>query len=88
VSYGGDSKQLLAARAAAWSARRRPAGGAKAVGELRGDAWSGAGTGVGLGRRGNDSGRWRCRTAEEAEEEGRGVPGANLQFPKIPGTSL
>jgi hypothetical protein len=27
VSYGGDGKQLLAARAAAWHTRERPAGG-------------------------------------------------------------
>jgi hypothetical protein len=73
-----------------WHARRRLAGGAKAVGELGGDAWSGAGTVVGLGRRGNGSGWRRCCAAEEAEEEeegGRGA-GANLQFPKILGTSL
>jgi hypothetical protein len=69
MSYGGDGKEQLAARAAAWHARARPAGGGKAVGELRGDAWSGAGAVVGLGRRGNSSGRWRCHAAEEAEEE-------------------
>jgi hypothetical protein len=51
VSGGGDGKQLLAARAATWRARGRPAGGAKAVGELGGDAWSGAGAGESLGRR-------------------------------------
>jgi hypothetical protein len=51
VSCGGDGKQLLAARAAACCARGRPAGGAKAVGELGGDAWSGAGAGESLGRR-------------------------------------
>jgi hypothetical protein len=45
MSYNGDGKELLAARAAAWRARGRPAGGAKAVGELRGDAWSSAGAG-------------------------------------------
>jgi hypothetical protein len=27
VSYGGDGKQLLAARVAAWRAQGRPAGG-------------------------------------------------------------
>jgi hypothetical protein len=69
MSYGGDGKELLAARAAAWRARGRPAGGAKAVGELGGDAWSGAGAVVGLGQRGNSSGWWRYRAAEEAEEE-------------------
>jgi hypothetical protein len=72
MSYNGDGKELLAARAAAWRARGRPAGGAKAVGELGGDAWSGAGVVVGLGRRGNGSGRRRCRAAEEAEEEEEG----------------
>jgi hypothetical protein len=51
MSYGGDGKELLSARAAAWRARGRPAGGAKAVGELGGDAWSGAGAGESLGRR-------------------------------------
>jgi hypothetical protein len=69
VSSGGDSKQLLVARAAAWRARGGPAGGVKAVGELRGDAWSGAGAVFGLGQRGNYSRRRRYRTAEEAEEE-------------------
>jgi hypothetical protein len=43
--------------------------GAKAADELWDDAWSGARAVVGLGRRGNSSGRWRCRAAEEAEEE-------------------
>jgi hypothetical protein len=52
VSCGGDCKQLLAAQAAAWRARGRPAGGAKAVGELGGDTWSGAGAGESLGWRG------------------------------------
>jgi hypothetical protein len=44
-------------------------GGARAAGELGDDAWSGAGAVVGLGRHGNSSGRWRCRAAEEVEEE-------------------
>jgi hypothetical protein len=46
---------------------------ARAEGELGGDAWSGAGAAVGLGRR-------RCRAAEEAEEEEEGerVPGTDL----------
>jgi hypothetical protein len=80
MSYGGDGKELPAARAAAWRARGGPAGGAKVVGELGGDAWSGAGAGVGLGRHGNGSGRRRCRTAEEAEEEEeQGALGADLQ---------
>jgi hypothetical protein len=52
VSYGSTGKQLLVAWAAAWRARGRPAGGAKAVGELGGDAWSGAGAGESLGQRG------------------------------------
>jgi hypothetical protein len=54
--------------------------GAKAAGELGGDAWSGAGAVTGLGRRGNGSGRRRCRAAKEAEEEedGEGVPGTDL----------
>jgi hypothetical protein len=52
VSCGGDGNQLLVARAAAWRARGRPAGGAKAVGELGGDAWSGAGAGKSLARHG------------------------------------
>jgi hypothetical protein len=72
MSDGGDGKELLAARAAAWRARGGPAGGAKAVGELGGDAWSGAGAVVGLRWRGNGSGRRRCRAAEEAEEEEEG----------------
>jgi hypothetical protein len=69
MSYGGDGKERLAAWAAAWRARGMPARGAKAVGELGGDAWSGAGAVVGLGRHGNGSERRRCRAAEEAEEE-------------------
>jgi hypothetical protein len=50
------------------------------VGELGGDAWSGAGALIGLGQRGNGSQRRRCRAAEEAkeEEEGGGVPGTEL----------
>jgi hypothetical protein len=53
--------------------------GAKAAGELEGDAWSGAGAVAGLGRRSNGSGWQRCRAAEEAEEEEeRGVPGTDL----------
>jgi hypothetical protein len=44
-------------------------GGARAAGELGDDVWSGAGAVVGLGRRSNSSGRWRCRAVEEAEEE-------------------
>jgi hypothetical protein len=69
MSYGGDGKELLAARAAAWRPRGRRAGGAKAVGELGGDAWSGAGAVVSPEWRSNGSGRWRYRAAEEAEEE-------------------
>jgi hypothetical protein len=53
--------------------------GAKAAGELGGDAWSGAGAVTGLERRSNGSGWRRCRAAEEAEEEEeQGVPGADL----------
>jgi hypothetical protein len=52
MSDGGDGKELLAARAAAWRARGRPAGGAKAVGELGGDAWGSGVAGGSLGRRG------------------------------------
>jgi hypothetical protein len=48
VNGGGDGKQRLAARVATRHTRGRPAGGAKAVGELGGDAWSGAGIVVGL----------------------------------------
>jgi hypothetical protein len=53
---------------------------ARAVGELGGDAWSGAGAVAGLGRRDNGSGLRRCRAAEEVEEEeeGEGVPGTDL----------
>jgi hypothetical protein len=54
---------------ATWRTQGRPAGGAKAVGERGGDAWSGAGTVVGLEHHGNGSGRRRCRPAEEAKEE-------------------
>jgi hypothetical protein len=70
VSSGGDGKQLLAARAAVWRARGGPAGGVKAVSELGGDAWSGAGAVFGLRQRGNGSGRRRCHAAEEEEERG------------------
>jgi hypothetical protein len=66
MSYGSDGKELLAARAAAWRARGGPAVGAKAAGELGGDAWSGAGAVTGLGRHGNGGGRRHCRAAEEA----------------------
>jgi hypothetical protein len=89
MSYGGDDKELLAARAAAWHARGGPAGGVKAAGELGGDVWSGAGAVFSLRRRGNGSERRRCRAAEEAEEEEEGGgAGANLLFLKILGTSL
>jgi hypothetical protein len=47
-----DGKQLLAARAAAERCGMRgrgQQGGAKAVAEPPGDAWSGAGVGAGLG---------------------------------------
>jgi hypothetical protein len=83
VSSGGD-------RAAAWRARGGPAGGAKAVGELGGDAWSGAGAVVGLGRRGNGSGWGCCRAAEEAEEEEEQGESAKGWFAKskVLGTSL
>jgi hypothetical protein len=74
MSYGSDGKRLLAGRAAAWRARGRPAGGAKAVGELGCDAWSRrkpwAARHKGLQR--------RCRAAEEEaeeEEEGGGAGG-------------
>jgi hypothetical protein len=50
--------------------------GGEAVGELGDDAWSGTRAVVGLGRRGNGSGRRRCRAAEEAEEEEEGGGGA------------
>jgi hypothetical protein len=72
MSYGGEGKELLAARAVPWCARGGPVGGAKAVGEPGGDAWSSAGAVVGLGRCGNSNGRRRCRAAEEAEEEEEG----------------
>jgi hypothetical protein len=52
VNGGGDGKQLLAARAVTRRAQGRLAGGAKAVGKLGGDAWSGAGVGDSLGRHG------------------------------------
>jgi hypothetical protein len=84
VNGGGDCKQLLAARAVTRRTRGRPSGGAKAMGELGGDAWSGAGTVVGLGRRGNGSGRRCCRTAEEAEEGGAGQ-GLICSFQKFQG---
>jgi hypothetical protein len=42
--------------------------GAKAAGELGGDAWSGAAAVTGLRRCDNSSGRRRCRAAEEEEE--------------------
>jgi hypothetical protein len=89
MSYGGDGKERLAARAAAWRARGRPAGGAKAVGELGGNAWSVAGVGDSLGRHGTRVyGGAVARQRRRQRRKKKGVPGANLQFPKIPGTSL
>jgi hypothetical protein len=57
--------------------------GAKAVDELGGDAWSGAGAGGSLGR--------RCCAAEgeqRKKKEGGGALGAELLTSKTPGTSL
>jgi hypothetical protein len=87
VSCGGDGKELLAARAAAWRARGRPAGGAKAVGEFGGDVWSGAGAGDSHGRRGMTA----CGGAAAVQRRGgrgrrTGVAlGADLQFQKFQG---
>jgi hypothetical protein len=58
-----DGKQLLAARAGAEQRGvrgRGQRGGAKAVAELPSDAWSGAGAGIALRRRGNGGQRRRC----------------------------
>jgi hypothetical protein len=57
--------------------------GAKAAGELGGDAWSGAGAVAGLGRCGNGSGGgtvMRQRRAEEEEELGRGARDCFVNF--------
>jgi hypothetical protein len=76
MSYGGDGKERLAARAAAWRARGRPAGGAKAVGELGGDAWSGAGTGESPRRRGmracSGAVTWQRRRQSRKKKGGAG----------------
>jgi hypothetical protein len=49
--------------------------GGEAVGELGGDAWSGARGVVGLGRCSNGSRRQRCRVAEEGDRGRRGGRG-------------
>jgi hypothetical protein len=58
-----DGKQLLAARSVAERHGARvngQRGGAEAVAELPGDAWSSAGAGAGLGQCGNNGQRRRC----------------------------
>jgi hypothetical protein len=67
---------------------RKQRGGAEAVPELPGDAWSGAGAGAGLGQRGNGGQRWCCCAAERTEEgEGGGgeILGSYLQLQELEG---
>jgi hypothetical protein len=58
VAAAGGRRRIVAAGrssgrgGATWSAWEKAKGGAKAVGKLGGDAWSGAGVGESLGRRG------------------------------------
>jgi hypothetical protein len=79
-----DGNQLLAARAAAerhGMRGRGQQGGAKAVAEPRGDAWSGARAGAGLEWCGNGSQRRRCCGSREKTEEGEGgILGSYLQL--------
>jgi hypothetical protein len=66
----GEPEQLLSTGGATWRLRvaaerrgargRRQRGGAEAVAELPGDAWSSAEAGAGLRRRGNGGQRRRC----------------------------
>jgi hypothetical protein len=58
--------------------------GGEALGELRGDAWSGAGAGGSLGRRSTAT----CGAAaawQRRKKKGGGAPGAKLLNLKIPG---
>jgi hypothetical protein len=78
----GESEKLLSIGGTTWRLRataerrgmrgRRQREGAEAVPELLGDAWSGAGAGAGLGRRGNGGQWWHCCAVERTEEGERG----------------
>jgi hypothetical protein len=64
--------------------------GAKAAGELGGDTWRLGEAGGDLGRRGTtacDGAVTRQRRGQRRKKK-EGALGADLQFPKIPGTSL
>jgi hypothetical protein len=64
LSTGGVTWRLRAMADRRGMRGRIKRGGAKAVLELPGDAWSGAGVGVGLGQRSNGGQRW-CYCAAE-----------------------
>jgi hypothetical protein len=78
----GEPEQLLSTGGATWrlraTAERRGVrgneqwGGAEAVVELPGNAWSGARVGAGLGRRGNGGHRWRCYGCREKQRKEKG----------------
>jgi hypothetical protein len=58
---------------------------ARAAGELGGDAWSGARTVAGLGRRGNNSGGGAVarQRRQRRKKKGEGVPGTIVRFQKF-----
>jgi hypothetical protein len=87
AAHRGTAGQRSGRGGAAWSAWEKARGGAKAVGELEGDAWSGAGAGESLGRRGTTAcGGAAAGQRSGAEEEEQGVAlGADLQFQKFQG---
>jgi hypothetical protein len=88
----GEPEQLLSTGGATWRLRvavewrgargRRERGGAEAVAELPGDAWSGAEAGPSLQQRGNGG---AAVAAEETEEEKRGgeILGSYLQLQEL-----
>jgi hypothetical protein len=85
-----DGKQLLAAWAAAERRGLRgrgQRGGAEAVAELPGDAWSGAGARAGLGRHGNGVQRRRYCGGRENRggRKGGGILGSYLQLQELQG---
>jgi hypothetical protein len=89
MAIGG--KQLLAARAAVEQRGmrgRRQRGCAEAVAGLPGDAWSGAGVGIGLGWCGNGGHRRRCCGGREnrgGRKGGGGILGSYLQLHGLQG---
>jgi hypothetical protein len=93
----GEPEQLLSTGGATWWLRataerrgmrgRRQRGSAEAVAGLPGDAWSGAGVGVGLERCGNsDQQRCCCGSRENrGGRKGKNILGSYLQLQELQG---